>query len=289
MTMKSLILFFLFLVSCAPSNEKESASQPTAVLTASVEEKIEMIKPAGQTIKERFRLPKGYKRVAVDSASFAWYLRHLPLKKEGSPVLHFDGSLKYRQEVHAAVIDIDTGERDLQQCADAVMRLRAEYLWMNKKYNDISFNFNNGFAAAYAKWRAGNRIRVKGNQVSWYAVSRKQTTYKDFRKYLNMVFAYAGTYSLEKELASVPFREMKIGDVLVQGGSPGHAVVVVDMAEHEENGQRIFMLAQSYMPAQDIHVLKNWNNPDQSPWYSLSSNEINTPEWPFKAEDLKRF
>ncbi|MCH2084161.1 MAG: DUF4846 domain-containing protein [Saprospiraceae bacterium] len=289
MALKVIFLIAVFFISCASSNEEELNFPTEARQVAIVKEQLEMICPMGQTIKERFHLPKGYKRIPVDSASFAWYLRHLPLKEEGSPVLHFDGSQKNRQEVHAAVIDIDTGERDLQQCADAVMRLRAEYLWAHKRYDDISFKFNNGFAAAYAKWRAGNRISVKGNKVSWYPISRKQTSYKDFRSYLNMVFAYAGTYSLSKELKKVSFQEMEIGDVFVQGGSPGHAVLVVDMAEQKGSGDRIFLLAQSYMPAQDIHVLKNWNSPNGSPWYAISSSSIDTPEWNFKAEDLKRF
>jgi hypothetical protein len=40
-------------------------------------------------------------------------------------VLLYNGAPKFRQDVHAAVIDIDVGTRDLQQCADATMRLRA--------------------------------------------------------------------------------------------------------------------------------------------------------------------
>ena len=45
---------------------------------------------------------------------------------------------------------------------------------------------------------------------------------------------------------------MQIGDVLIQGGSPGHAVIVVDMAENPATGEKLYLLAQSYMPAQDI-------------------------------------
>ena len=43
--------------------------------------------------------------------------------------------------------------------------------------------------------------------------------------------------------------EMQIGDVFIRGGSPGHCVIVVDMAVHQETGEKLFMLAQSYMPA----------------------------------------
>ena len=49
-----------------------------------------------------------------------------------------------------------------------------------------------------------------------------------------------------------PVTSMQIGDVLIQGGSPGHAVIVVDMAENPATGEKLYLLAQSYMPAQDI-------------------------------------
>ena len=95
-----------------------------------------------------------------------------------------------------------------------------------------SFNFTNGFRADYTKWAEGYRIRVKGNQVSWYKSKEKDYSYKTFRAYLDVVFAYAGTLSLVKELTSVPMTSMQIGDVLIKGGTPGHAVIVVDMAEN---------------------------------------------------------
>ena len=64
---------------------------------------------------------------------------------------------------------MEIGNRDLQQCADAVIRLRAEYLWKHKRYADIKFNFTSGFTAEYKKWAEGNRIKVNDNQVQWYA------------------------------------------------------------------------------------------------------------------------
>ena len=50
------------------------------------------------------------------------------------------------------------------------------------------------------------------------------------------------------------------------------------------------MLAQSYMPAQDIHILKNLDNTKISPWYKAANLEVlNSPEWQFNKTDLKRF
>ena len=60
----------------------------------------------------------------------------------------------------------------------------------------------------------------------------------------------------------------------------------------DKANKKLFMIAQSYMPAQDIHILDNKNNPAISPWYELDENaeEINTPEWTFYCqEELRRF
>ena len=171
------------------------------------------------------------------------------------------------------------------------MRLRAEYLYQNKLYDALHFNFTNGFNAEYAKWRKGYRIAVKGNKVSWAKTTKESVSYTSFKEYLNMVFTYAGTASLNKELKQVAQKDMQIGDVLILGGSPGHAVIVVDMAINVKTNKKLFMIAQSYMPAQDIHVLINNNNPAISPWYELEINaeQINTPEWTFKSSQLMRF
>ncbi len=245
----------------------------------------------GKVIKERFRVPKGYKRIKSIDNSFAEYLQNLPLKRHGTKVMLFNGKIKTPEDVYDAVIDIDVGEKDLQQCADAVMRLRAEYLYSKGRYEDIHFNFTNGFSADYSKFALGNRINVKGNSVTWKKTSDKDYSYETFRKYLDIVYSYAGSASLSKELISVKnFADIKIGDVLIQGGFPGHAVIVVDMAKSIDSGEKIFLFAQSYMPAQDIQILKNPEKEELSPWYSSNIlDTIVTPEWEFKKTDLKRF
>ena len=76
------------------------------------------------TIKARIAVPAGARRIPVGSATFEAWLRGLPLKSGRPPVRLFDGRIKPNQDAHYAVIDLDTGKRDLQQCADAMMRLR---------------------------------------------------------------------------------------------------------------------------------------------------------------------
>lgn len=239
----------------------------------------------GTTILERFNVPDGYKRVEPEEGSFGFYLQNLPLKPDGTKVKYYDGREKLK-EVYLAVADFTLGDRDLQQCADGVIRLRAEYLYEKEQFDRIHFNFVNGFNAEFSIWADGKGISVKDNKVSWYPNSKNNRSYESFQKYLDVVYAYASTLSLEKELTEKPYKEIAIGDVFIQGGSPGHCVIVVDMAVQESTGEKIFMLAQSYMPAQDIQILKG--DKEGSPWFSAEiEGALITPEWIFSTSDLK--
>lgn len=248
-----------------------------------------IINEQGQTIAERFMVPEGYKRVDVSEGSFEEYLRNIRLKPHGTKVKYYDGRTK-PVDVHEAVIDIDVGNKDLQQCADSIIRLRAEYLYKTGNYDKINFNFTNGFKAEYSKWMNGYRINVQGNKTYWVKKTDKSNDYATFRQYLDVVFAYAGTLSLSKELKSVNVEDIKIGDVFIKGGSPGHCVIIMDMAQNEKTGKKIFIIAQGYMPAQEMHILKNERIPSMSPWYEADlDDELYTPEWTFSKNEIKRF
>lgn len=210
--------------------------------------------------------PEGYERLHFASNSFARFLQNLPLKKDKTVYL-FNGEKKQNQTAQFAVVDMTVGKENLQQCADAVMRLRAEYLWANGQDRMISFKDNNG----------------KKYQLQLTA-SRVQ-----FDRFLARVFAMCGSYSLAKELEPVPIGDMQCGDVLIRGGFPGHAVLIVDMAENMVTHKRMYMLAQGYMPAQDMHVLINPLKPGV-PWYELNDSAIiYTPQYWFRKTELKRF
>ena len=82
------------------------------------------------------------------------------MKDEGSEVLLYNGSLKGNQNAHVAVFKLPIENYDLQQCADSIMRMYAEYYWNTKQYDKISFHFVNGFEARYSKWIQGYRIKI---------------------------------------------------------------------------------------------------------------------------------
>lgn len=239
----------------------------------------------------RVPAPTNYERTKITKNSFADWLRHLPLKPEGTKVMLHTGAMKYNQNVHFAVIDIDTGTRDLQQCADAVMRLKAEYHYGLQQFEQIHFNYTSGDKVSFEDWRYGKKPQVSGNRVTFSSrTNTSDNSYKNFKRYMLAIFNYAGTYSLEKELQQVSINNMQIGDIFIQGGFPGHAVIVVDMAVDAVTGKKYFMLAQSYMPAQDMHILKNPINRNLSPWYSTNfKGSLHTPEWTFEQSDLHRF
>lgn len=246
-------------------------------------------KQADTLLFQRFSTPPGFQRIEADSGSFAMYLRRLPLKPPGSKVLLYDGREKANPGIYEAVVDLPIGKKDLHQCADAVIRLRAEYLWQSRQFDKIHFNLTNGFRVDYERWRKGERVKVVGNQTSWEQKSAASDSRQAFWDYLEFVFTYAGTLSLSKEMVSVPLAEIMIGDVFIQGGSPGHAVIVADMAT-DKSGKKVFLLIQSYMPAQEMQVLHNPESEKPNVWYSADFGEIlETPEWTFGKNDLKRF
>lgn len=237
----------------------------------------------GNTVETRFLVPAGYSRKNYATGSFGKYLQQLPLKPAGTLTKYYNGEIK-DNKVAAAVIDITVGDRDLQQCADAIMRLRAEWLFSEKRFDDISFNLTNGFNMKYSEWKKGKRLNSACN--GWTNAGTASETHEDFMKYMKTIFTYAGTLSLSKELQTKNIENLEAGDVFIKGGSPGHAVIVLDVAEGSEG--KVFLLAQSYMPAQDIEVLINPNNANLSPWFKSGELGIlETPEWRFDWSQLK--
>ncbi len=245
---------------------------------------------ASRTIQTAIAPPPGYRRIALPANSFGAWLRNCPLKPAGAPVRLYDGRIKPDRGIYTAVLDVDIGTADLQQCADAVMRLRAEYLFHHGRYDAIGFHFTNGFHAAYRRWREGGRIAVAGSNARWVRRAQPDGSHAQFRRYLETVFAYAGTLSLERELRPVRYADMQPGDVLIRGGSPGHAVTVMDMAVNAA-GQKAFLLSQSYMPAQDIQILRDPAKGLDGVWYLLQPDAagVITPEWNFTTTQLRRF
>ena len=67
-------------------------------------------------------------------------------------------------------------------------------------------------------------------------------------------------------------------------------MVIVDMAE-DAFGNKAILVAQSYMPAQDIHIVTNLTDKKVSPWYIVGrdTTQFNFPEYNFDKSNIMRF
>ncbi len=244
----------------------------------------------GYTTIGEIPVPRGYERVMVATNSFGKWLRQINLKKD-SRVYLYNGRLKGNQSAQFAVLDMPVGNKDLQQCADAVLRLRAEYFFRQNNIDSMHFEATGGTELSFTKWLKGERYKLSGNRLVPYMSGISQGSKRmQLEQFLEVVFSYCGTISLDKETRPIyDLSDIQAGDIFVKGGSPGHAMIVVDVALNYK-GEKVFMLAQSYMPAQDIHIVKNPVIENLSPWYSvMADTKIITPEWIFYRNQLKRW
>lgn len=268
--MKNIFKILTILVLITSLSSCVESTMATTVKKVSEPVIIDPINEDGMTVKTRFNVPEGYRRVESKNGTFGSYLQNLPLKPYGSKVHHFDGSLKGNVSAYCSVVDLPLKNNPNHQCADAVMRMRAEYLFSEQRYGEIQFQYVNGQKPNYVTYLGG-----------------KTPTKDNLWSFMCDVFRYANTYSLDKQLKSKNVNDLEIGDVFIIGGFPGHVVIVVDKCM-DNKGNVKFMLAQSYMPAQDIQILVG--DDMETPWYDLNFGDyLYSSEYTFSKNDLKSF
>lgn len=250
-----------------------------------------LISNAQTNIETKFSPPSGYERIYNDS--YSKFLRQLPLK-DNNFVYYSSGKRKYNkinnQNIWAAVFNYDIGTKDLHHCADAAIYLRASYNYTSKHKDRLAYTFTNGFVTFYLDFLKGATYLPieNGSDIEKVYKNPREDNLKTFRNWLDLVWTYAGTWSVENyDTEIVDIEDIRPGDIFIQGGFPGHAVTVVDVAVNTNN-EKVYMLAQSFMPAQEQHILLNPKN--NTVWYKLDNSEIiNTPEFTFESNQLKRF
>jgi hypothetical protein len=270
LSLLSLIFIANILTSCETTKAQDTKvpNKPSEVEV--VEKPFLYFNEVGSTVGSRFNVPEGYTRVEPNEGSFGKYLQNLPLKPHGTVARHFDGTEKNNSSAYCAVVDLPLRGNPNHQCADAVMRLRAEYLFSEKRYNEIEFLYVSGHKSNYVSY-LGGRTPTSNNLWS----------------YMCVVFQSANTYSLNNQMKSKDKDNLEIGDVFIIGGFPGHVVIVVDKCVNKEGNVK-FMLAQSYMPAQDIHVLVG--DDSNGPWYDLDFGDyLFSAEYTFSKDQMKSF
>lgn len=251
---------------------------------------VNLINETGATVSERIKLPEGYTRASYIEGSFQQYIQSYALKPYDAQIINYDGNPYVYQSGHVGILEVPVPSNGLQQCADALIRIRAEYLWDTSRTDDIGFNFTSGHYCSWNKYAEGYRPKVNGSKVSFHKTASANASKENFYKYLNLIYMYAGTQSLFDELPKVSSIEnLEVGDMLIYPGSPGHIVMIADMATNE-NDEKLFILAQGNTPAQSVHILKNLNDSSLNPWYPLELEAyLEIPTYYFNKTQFVRF
>lgn len=216
--------------------------------------------------------PDGYARIEGEDPKYGKFLRYLPLKPKGSVVKYYWGGIADLQDLNYAVVDLPLLS-NAEQCADVCMRLRAEYLYQIGHLDNIYF------------------LDVNGNVLSHNGEMSRES----LEDYLREVFRVANTYSLSRQMDDRDLSDIQPGDVFVypapHSNSYGHAVMVADVAEDPNTGNKAIMLVEGFLPARSIHVMRNWQDPSKSPWFVIDEDsDIQTfSMFQFHATDLKCF
>lgn len=251
-----------------------------------------IIIPTGETVKERISPPKDYTWFNEGNNSFGYFLENLPLKKDGAEILDYSGQPVWDQNSHVAVIDLNIGNKDLQQCADVIIRLRADYLREQNRENEIGFHFTSGHLFKWNDFKNGDRPLITGsNQVDFVQTAGLDDSPESYRKYLNTIFMYAGTISLNNETKKITDdNDITTGCFIITPGSPGHAIFIIGTAKNSAD-EKVYLLAEGYTPAQSIHIIKNPYDENLSPWYNLSTSDssISTARYNFGEANIRAF
>lgn len=226
--------------------------------------------PDARTVGAAFPPPAGADWVAGDA--FGESLRALPLAAPEVPVTTWDGRVVRRD---ARVIEIPLVRGDLQQCADSVVRVRAE--WLKKEGLPVQFHATSGDRLDWERWSHGERPVEVGGRLQWRAAGGAA----DWDGYLRALFNWGGSWSLEK-LDSAQATSPEAGMILVHGGFPGHAVLLLGVAKRED--ETFVLVGQGFMPAQSFHV-------DPGPfggWWRWE-DPLALSVWTFSTSELRRF
>ncbi|WP_262732111.1 DUF4846 domain-containing protein [Gaetbulibacter sp. NE] len=272
--MKKILLIILALVVVGAFAYQFKPVKKSVEIISSAIKTPDLVNKDSLTIQSRVNIPRGFKRVEYAKGSFQEYLRNYELKPFGSKIINYDDSQYFWQSGHVGVLEIPVPKNGLQQCADALIRVRSEYLWDNNQKDEIGFNFTSGHYCSWLKYAEGYRPKIDGNKVSFHKTAAKDHSKTNFYKYLNLIYTYSGTLSLYNELPKInDVSKLQIGDMLIKGGTPGHIAIICDEIVNE-TGDKLFLLFQGNTPAQSVHLVKNLEDSTISPWYKLEKDAV---------------
>ena len=223
----------------------------------------------GQTIISLIQPPSGYTREEFSSGSYSNWVQNLPLK-ECSEILDYrsEGLDVYSFYNVFAVVEMPLlFDLDLEQCADYCFRFWAEYHKERDKLDSLYL------------------FDYSGNKKN-FSVSGK--TYIEF---LKRSFAYSNSYSLKKGCKEVKVDELIPGDMIVQNksGGIGHVSLVLDVCTSAQ-GEKLFLVGYSFMPAQEFHIEKADEKKGIGGWFTIEGYFNYLSEYlPLGEPVLRRF
>ncbi len=228
------------------------------------------VPPGPDTVGAAFPPPAGWERAPTDD--YGRSLLELTLRPEGARVLTHDAVPVPGHP--GRVVDLPLVPGDLQQCADSAIRLRAE--WERAQGRSPVFHATSGDPIPWARYEQGERAFSAGVKLGWRP-SAKELRFEDW---LTDVFRWAGTRSLA--LDTVAATEPRGGDLLVSPGSPGHAVVLLDVVTRGD--ERLVLVGEGYMPAMSFHVEAG----PEGGWWRWDDG-VALPHWTMEGSGLRRW
>ena len=218
---------------------------------------------------------KEYQRVVVEKGSFGAWLRVLPLKPAGSPVLDYRGRIYKSAEDTAvgAVIDMDIHGRRLEQCMDILVRLYAEYVWQAGAADELILPLPGGYWLGWKSWAQGFRTQYQGVKVS--LIHRESPDYspKNFDRYLREIYANSHTLQFYYNYEPIDYSAVQPGDVIIKNGRKKHAVMIVDLAQNS-TGDLIGLIGHGDTPACQFFLLRHNKN---TLWFALDKDQEHLP------------
>jgi hypothetical protein len=242
------------------------------------------------TVMHRFtRSLSGFRGFPAELGSFAEWLRLLPLAAPATPVRNHRGDIVVPgdDEHLAAVVAIDVGTEDVQQSADVILRLHAEWRWFRSDFRMLYLS-DNELELPLQPRQNGEHLVDAADQSreSPDAAPQSKREYADFRRYLDRVFARSDAPALLAESVALPPQDLEPGAFFLNDRHPAEVLVVLDVAT-SPTGQRRMLLAQALNPAQDLAVIRP--NRDTA-WFAVHTDQpVRVPRaHPFAWKDLRR-
>ncbi len=186
------------------------------------------------TISNSIPAPPGYIRQTYPPGSYSNWIQNLPLKAR-PVILDYRGQVveSGRYNVWGVVQMPLLFRSNLEQCADFAMRFWAEY----------------------------HKATGKLDQLYLFDYSGRRTTFtrsgKSFMQFLKWAFANTNSHSLKYGCRTVASDQIVPGDMFIQNerGGVGHVSVVLDVCRSRQ-GDALYLVGYSFMPAQEFHIEK---------------------------------